>query len=204
MAEAQATIEDRRHVVGILVAHLISDQKLAIFTIHLTSESLGMMGVDAGGRDVTDARLAHIAGLRGLQHRTAAMSAITDAGLGHLAGSIVLRALNPGMKSQLTDGGLVHLAGLTALKQLELRPDHKTGDGPVHLKHRTNLTSLRIIELDTSHLTDAGMERLGAFTQLQTVWLTRHEWTKPTLPPTGLGELRRALPHCRIVVDDDD
>ena len=71
------------------------------------------------GPEVTDASLAHLAGLTALELLILDGTQVTDAGLAHLTGLTALERLylygNP-----ITGPGLAHLTGLTALKELSL------------------------------------------------------------------------------------
>ena len=66
---------------------------------------------------------------------------VTDAGLAHLAGLTALEFLHLG-GTQVTDAGLVHLAGLTALEYLNLSRTQVTDVGVAELQ--TALPSCRI------------------------------------------------------------
>ena len=58
---------------------------------------------------------------------------VTDAGLAHLAGLTALEQLHLD-RTQVTDVGLVHLAGLTALKELDLTRTDVTDVGAAELQ----------------------------------------------------------------------
>jgi internalin A len=101
---------------------------------------------------VTDAGLAHLAGLTSLQELNLWDTQVTDAGLAHLAGLTSLqaepvghagdgcgagplgRAEEPAIadliwKRTVTDAGLAHLAGLKSLQSWKLNLRHAIGDG---------------------------------------------------------------------------
>ena len=139
---------------------------------------------------------------RGVRRLRIEASEVTDAGLAHLAGLTGLRRLTLSRNPAVTDAGLAHLGGLTALEALSLRRTYIRGDGLVHLRR---LTRLRTLELDASTLTNRGLEHLGTLTQLRAIRLSRHGWTQSRgFTEDALSALRSALPHCDIVVDDDD
>ncbi|MDO4570790.1 MAG: hypothetical protein Q4D38_10425, partial [Planctomycetia bacterium] len=90
---------------------------------------------------------------------------ITDAGLAHLAGLTNLESLDLGW-TKITDAGLAHLAGLTNLDWLELRDTNITDPGLAHLAGLTNLNQLG---LENTNITDAGLAHLAGLTNLD--WL---------------------------------
>jgi Leucine-rich repeat (LRR) protein len=85
------------------------------------------------GGQVTDAALAHLNRLTGLQELYLDGSQITDAGLADLQGLIGLRWLWLN-RTQITDDGLVHLQALTGLQELWLLRTQVTDAGPAQLR----------------------------------------------------------------------
>lgn len=91
---------------------------------------------------------------------------LTDAGLAHLAGLTSLTELDvPG--HLLTDAGLVHLAGLTELEVLDLS-DNEGIVGP-GLEHLKALPRLRRLDLGSTGLTNAAVPLLRQFTRLESL-----------------------------------
>ena len=86
--------------------------------------------VDLSRTGVTDASLAHLAGLTELKSLVLSTTIpglrtstrVTDAGLAHLAGLTVLETLGLTARA-ITDTGLAHLTELPALEQLYLEDD---------------------------------------------------------------------------------
>ena len=68
----------------------------------------------------TDADLAHLQGLTGLQTLLLRRCRVTDAGLAHLKGLTGLQRLDI-WRTQVTDSGLEHIKGLTGLRTLDLK-----------------------------------------------------------------------------------
>lgn len=91
---------------------------------------------------------------------------LTDAGLAHLAGLTRLTELDVS-EHLLTDAGLVHLAGLTELEVLNLSDNEGiVGPGLEHLKH---LPKLRRLDLGSTGLTTAAVPLLRQFSQLESL-----------------------------------
>ena len=91
------------------------------------------MSLHLGGTDVTDAGLAHLAGLASLQRLHLEKTRVTDAGLAHLAGLENLSYLNL-YQTAVTDAGLAHLEGLKNLKSVYLWQSKVTPDGAERLR----------------------------------------------------------------------
>ena len=70
---------------------------------------------------MTDAGLAHLAGLTGLQRLYLGNTRVTDAGLAHLKELTGLRHLDL-EETGVTDAGLAHLEGLTEPRAARPRP----------------------------------------------------------------------------------
>ncbi len=87
------------------------------------------------GPSVTDADLAHLAGLTNLEGLYLSGTQVTDAGLAHLAGLTNLQELDLG-NTQVTDAGLAHLAGLTNLVELYLTNTQVTDAGVEALRKK--------------------------------------------------------------------
>jgi Leucine-rich repeat (LRR) protein len=92
---------------------------------------------------ITDAGLAHLAGLNQLQWLNLDRTQITDGGLAGIAGLTQLQSLNLD-RTQITDAGLAHLAGLTQLRDLRLRNNPQVTDEGVK-KLQQALPKCRII-----------------------------------------------------------
>jgi hypothetical protein len=172
--------------------------------------------LSASNRQMDDAALAQLVGLRKLQELNLYQSGIGDGGLVHLKSLPALRRVPMG-ETKVTDAGLKHIAGLTQLEYVGLRGNLVTNAGLVHLRKLTNLTGLhlgetRVTNAGLAHLadmkkveylflhnvavSDAGLVHLEALTGLQRLYL----W-KTRVSPEGLARLRRALP--KVVVKNE-
>ena len=97
--------------------------------------------VDLAGTSVTDAELAKLANLEGVEMLDLAATPISDAGLAHLARLRGLRCLAL-CNTKITDNGLKHLTDFAQLQRLNLEGTLITDAGLVHLKRLTKLEFL--------------------------------------------------------------
>jgi hypothetical protein len=207
---ARVTIEDDK-IVGV---YLDSAPKLAPF-LPLLRYLPDLESLSASTRQMDDAALAQLRGLRKLCDLNLYGSAVGDRGLVYLKSFPCLRRVPMG-HTKVTDAGLKHLAELTQLEYLGLRGNRVTDAGLVHLRKLTNLTGLylgetKVTDAGLKHLkgmtkmdylrlghlaiTDVGLEHLKGMTNLRWLDLTR---TKVT--PAGIGRLRKALPKLELEV----
>jgi Leucine-rich repeat (LRR) protein len=139
---------------------------------------------------VTDAGLAHLAALTNLTSVSLGNSRVTDLGLAHFNGLTKLAALRLN-DTQVTDAGLAQLEGLTRLNRLELSNSRVTDAGLAHL---AALTKLEILRLDGTHITDAGLANLKGLTGLRSLLVWKTEVTD-----SGVADLSRSLPQLNVV-----
>ncbi|MCH8828876.1 MAG: hypothetical protein IID45_04785 [Planctomycetes bacterium] len=98
---------------------------------------------------------------------------VTDAGLAHLAGLTKLESLNL-YGASLTDAGLVHLKRMNRLETLQI--SYKiNGSG---LKHLTSLKRLRKLWISGIRLKDEGLRHIGRMSNLVSLTLYRTRFTK--------------------------
>jgi internalin A len=139
---------------------------------------------------VSDAQLAHIANLRGLESLALISARLTDAGWAGLSGLSSLQSLSLS-ESAVSDDELLQLGGLNGLVDLDLVGTNITDAGLAHLKALKDLTTL---SLERTRVTDAGLEHLTGLTNLQDVSLRETRVTD-----AGVQELRKAIPKARII-----
>ncbi len=134
---------------------------------------------------VTDAGLKDLAPLKGLQKLSLASTKVTDAGLKELAALQELRELDL-EATQVQGAGLKDLAGLKRLQALRLSNAKLTDAG---LKGLADLKGLKVLELSLNSLTDAGLKELAGLAGLKelNIGLTK-------ITNAGLKELA-ALPE---------
>ncbi len=97
--------------------------------------------VDLSSTQVSDAGLAHLAGLSGLQSLSLWNTKVSDAGLAHLARLSGLQSLSL-WNTKVSDAGLAHLAGLSGLQSLYLSSTKLSDAGLAHLAGLSGLQSL--------------------------------------------------------------
>jgi len=125
----------------------------------------------------TDAILAHVGRLRRLKWLDVRSMRVTDAGLAHLAGLSDLRSLSCLGTPGLTDAGLAHLAGLERLEALSI--EGPTGiEGP-GLAHLARLDRLRFLAIHTEN--DAGLPSLSRLTGLRKLSISMTKVTDAAL-----------------------
>lgn len=107
---------------------------------------------------LTDATLAPLAEFKALRRLVLGgdlfVTDVTDAGLAHLAGLTTLEHVVI-EKAKVTDAGLAHLKNLTRLRSLSLRENPVTDEGIKHLHALPDLSSLNLGE---TKVTPAGVE----------------------------------------------
>ncbi len=137
--------------------------------------------VGAQGEKVTDAGLAHVAGLTRLKVLVIRGRGLTDSGLVHLAGLSRLETLTLNF-TPMTDAGMAHFRGLTRLKSLDLRMNPGIrGPGLVHL---ANMTQLEHLALEQTSVDGAGLAHLASLRSLRELILSG-----PGITDDGLAHL---------------
>jgi hypothetical protein len=140
-------------------------------------------------KKITDAGLAHVAGLKHLNVLVLDGTSVTGPGLRHLRGLEPLEGLTFA-STPLADEGLEHLAVLPNLRWLQLNDTKITDEG---LRRLAGLQSLEDVQLVNTNVTDAGLKHLESLHRLKQILL---RGTKTT--PEGRAALQKALPSCRV------
>jgi hypothetical protein len=143
-----------------------------------------VVGVTVVGKDITDARMAHLEEFTNLEYLFLDSNNVTDKGLVHLRGLAKLKSLGLS-QTEITDAGLVRIAGLTQLEDLTLDGTAITDAGMVHLAHLTNLKTL---SLNFTSVTDKGLPHLAGLTNLEFLGLGDTQVTDSGL--VHLGRLK--------------
>jgi hypothetical protein len=180
------------------------------------AELPGVKSIQLKETQTTDEGLRSIGQMSGLEelYMWDARS-VTDAGVAHLAGLRDLKKIHIS-GSRITDDSLVLLSGLPRIEDLSLQQNHFSDEGLKRLRGQDRLKWL-YIGLGDGAITDAGLEHLAGFRKLEELDLQKAritarglEWLKGLgtlkmlwLSETGLTDddlrgLREALPNARI------
>jgi Leucine-rich repeat (LRR) protein len=140
-----------------------------------------------GQTPVSDVGLAHVAGLSRLRQLGLPGTGVDDAALAHVSGLSHLRRLDLS-RTQVSNAGLTHLAGLNELRELDLRGTDVSDAGLAHL---VGLSQLRRLELFRAQVSDAGLAHLAGLSHLRRLDLSRTQVTGAGLAHlAGMTELR--------------
>ena len=167
-----------------------------------------------GGYQINDDSLAIIKKLASLTGLTIDEAAITDAGLAHLAG-LPLEEVGLSRCYRVTDEGFRRLGGLVALRRLTLRGIPLTGAGLAHLPDTSTLLVLRLnetgvdddalqhlrrlkkltrLELRQTLVTDAAVDHLKRLGSLRFL-----DVRETRISEAGVKRLAETLPKCNIM-----
>ncbi len=164
-------------------------------TLALVAKIAGLERLDLHGCPITDEGLPHLAGLTSLKTLILSDCEFTDAGLSSLAGLTNLEELRLassfGDSPQIKGPGLAALAGMTKLQVLVLDKDLVDDAALVHLK---NVKGLRELHLELTHVAGPGLANLKELKDLQTLNLGNTPLTDAALANlAGLTGLKRLL-----------
>ena len=176
----------------------------------------GLKSLQLKESQATDGGLESIGRMTGLEEILIwDAGSVTDAGVAHLAGLSRLDRVHIS-GSKMTDESLVLLSGLPSIKSLSLQFSHFTDAGLARLQGRDRLTTLAIglgdfrvtdagvshlskfpclalIDLQNSRVTDMGLESLVGLTKLTQLWLE-----KAPVTDEGVMRLKRAIPALKV------
>ena len=149
------------------------------------------------GGDLSDAGLAHLAGLPRLKQFTLGPSPkVTGTGLTSLGGASQLQFLDLS-GSNIGDPALAHLKGLGSLVDLNLSRTRVTDAGLMQLQ---GLVGLRSLKLNSDKLTAAGLVHLSGMAVLESLAL--NSTGVDDLGPLGHPVALRSLSLFRCPIDD--
>ncbi len=149
--------------------------------------------VNLDDTQVTNAWLAHLAGLTELRVLSLDRTKVTDEGLIHVKRMTDLEALSLN-QTRITNVGLIHLQGLTGLRKLDLGRTDINDAGLAELKGFANLEEL---DLGGTDVTNAGLHHLRGLTSLRRLVL-RSVLADKRVTRAGIAELRQAMPLLRV------
>ncbi|MHC5060600.1 MAG: redoxin family protein [Planctomycetota bacterium] len=171
--------------LGLWSNNLITDKALEHIKDFKQLKSLRLK--DAQITDAGLGKLDESGILAGIEILSLSRTAITDAGLEHLAGAEGLKVLSL-EETRITDEGLENLANLEAMEELVLNKTVVSDAGLVHLK---GLSKLRVLHLQDTKISDAGLAELKGLSKLEMLWLGDTKVTDPGLVNlVGLTELQ--------------
>ena len=140
---------------------------------------------------ITDAGVAHLAGLKNLKNVHISWSKITDESLVLLSSLPKIEELSL-QDNHFSDAGFLRLKGQNTLKQLATGQGsfEVTDEGLIHLKEFKNLS---LVDLQNSKVTAQGLYRLKGMPSLKTLWISGTPITDKELE-----SFRQAMPNVAI------
>ena len=178
----------------------------------------GLTDLDLSGTQVTDAGLEQLAPLKKLEELELADTEINGVGLAHLRDCKNLRMLDV-EATKFNDHGLAQLKELDQLERLNLSATEIFGTGFVHLR---DLEKLSELDLSQTKVNDAAMKSIAQLQGLSKLYLIDTEISDAATPEltklknltlinvrgtkitaSGIGELEKKLPHCKILGGPD-
>lgn len=150
----------------------------------------GLRRLDLSGTSIGDTGLRSLRGLVQLRELYLDDTETTDVGLRNLSGLNCLELLRLD-RTSVSDAGMSFIRQFTKLQELHL---HWTLISDSGLTHLAGLKELKVLSLGSTDVTDKGLISLHTMKELQYLSVTNTSVTKH-----GCEELRRALPHLKIV-----
>lgn len=147
-----------------------------------------IIGVNLASSWVTDADLALIAALPGVEEIDLSQTKISDIGLEHLKGLSSVRELSLHYAEFVTDSGIAHITSWKNLQRLTLRGTKVTSRVFGHI---ALLTSLKQLDIADTEVTDSGFEELAELNKLETLAIGGNRILGPAL------DLLRLVPSLR-------
>jgi hypothetical protein len=146
-----------------------------------------------GRTAVTDAGVKHLAGHTGLEWLELAYTKTSDAGVASLARATRLNRLNL-EHTQVTDAALETIQAFRDLEILDLSGTRVTDAG---LGRLSSLTKLKELWLGGAQITDAGLEHLQGLKRLETLDV---QGTQVTVE--GFQKLKKSLPALKVAAQE--
>ncbi len=173
---------------------VLGDKAVAASALVAFKDCKHLTHLHLSGESVTDEGLANFKGCANLTFLNLHDNElVTNAGLAHLKDCKKLRSLDLSNASNVGDDGLAHFKDCTDLASLALYGTKATDAGLAHFEDCKNL---RAADLNGLPITDAGLAHLAGLTALVHLDLTKTKVTEK-----GVGELKKALPQCKIAWD---
>ncbi len=185
-----------------LLAQLASQPGIKTLLLHGTQATDGglkhigkMASLEAiyfwDATSITDAGVAHLAGLKNLKKIHISRSQITDESLVLLSSLPMIEELSL-QEGHFSDKGFLRLKGQNTLKQLATgRGTFEVTDaGLIHFKEFKNLV---LVDLQNSKVTAQGLEHLKGMPGLKTIWVSG-----TTITDKELELFRQAMPGVSV------
>jgi len=134
--------------------------------------------LELSGTAVTSAGMVHLADLKELQFLNICLTAIDDAGLQHFGAMTKVRRMTV-CSSKITGSGFAALGGMKGLESINL---HSSPASDAGLAAIGKLTSLKRLEIVHTHVTDFGLAHLSNLTNLRQLHVHGPEATEKGLP----------------------
>lgn len=128
---------------------------------------LRILQLDDLNNRLTDAGMAKIAKLDGLEHLRIRGGAIGDEGLKSLSTMPNLRGFNL-PQGRFTNAGIAQLKSLPKLQMLRIGSPHVTDEGIAHFKNFPSLARVHLIDIP---ITDRGLADLQSLPKLESLYL---------------------------------
>lgn len=154
----------------------------------VTRDAGRIIRVNLASSWVTDADLALIAALPGVEEIDLSQTKISDIGLEHLKGLSSVRELSLHYAEFVTDSGIAHITSWKNLQRLTLRGTKVTSRVFGHI---ALLTSLKQLDIADTEVTDSGFEELAELNKLETLAIGGNRILGPAL------DLLRLVPSLR-------
>jgi WD40 repeat protein len=154
-------------------------KRLTLNDTPITGEGLGHLSASTRleylnlrhTKQLTDAALTHVGGMKGLTELHLNLTPITDAGLNHLKDLRNVRVLNLGATA-VTDAGLEGLKDWARLVALLLEGTKVNGTGLAHLKASKGLA---VFYLQGCPITDEGLAQVAGFPKVSELYFDGKE-----------------------------
>lgn len=150
-------------------------------TLKLLAGQTDLRRLELSGTAVTSAGLVHLADLTNLQFLNVCLTAVDDEGLAHLPKLTKIKRMTV-CASKITGSGFAHLGGMREIESINL---HSSPASDAGLAAIGKLPSLRRLEIVHTNVTDVGLARVANLVNLRQLHIHGKEATEAALPFVG-------------------
>ncbi|MDX1946708.1 MAG: SMP-30/gluconolactonase/LRE family protein [Pirellulaceae bacterium] len=150
-------------------------------TLRLLVGQSDLVRLELSGTAVTSAGLVHLADLTNLQFLNVCLTAVDDEGLAHLAKLSQMKRMAV-CSSKVTGSGFIHLGDMRGIESINLHSSPASDEG---LAAIGKLTSLRRLEIVHTQVSDVGLAHIANLTNLRQLHLHGPTTTEAGLPFVG-------------------